>query len=117
MFDYTDPKERAELDEVLEKAQNNKKRATFNQDMAGACRPLYCADTLKELAVLMFETTEEREAFLGEVDRYNELCRSGRDTDFGKEPHLLHPIEKAPFYACGRSRTATNRAVSRLSCW
>lgn len=102
VFDYTDPKELAELDEALEKAQANKGKATFNQDMAGTCRPLYCADTLEELAELMFDTPEERGSFLGEVSRYNELCRTGRDVDFGKDPHLLQPIEKAPFYACGQ---------------
>lgn len=102
VFDYTDPKELAELDEALEKARANKGKATFNQDMAGARRPLYCADTLEELAELMFDTLEERSNFLDEVRRYNELCRTGRDTDFGKDPHLLHPIEKSPFYACGQ---------------
>lgn len=102
VFDYTDSKELAELDEALEKAQANKGKATFNQDMAGARRPLYCADTLEELSVLMFEVPEERIVFLKEVARYNELCHKQRDTDFGKDPHLLHPIEKAPFYACGQ---------------
>ena len=102
VFDYTDPKELAELDEALEKATANKGKATYNRDMAGEQRPLYCADTLEELAALMFETPEERGVFLKEVARYNELCRAGRDTDFGKDPHLLHPIKKAPFYACGQ---------------
>lgn len=102
VFDYTDPKELAELDEALEKACLRKGHVTFNRDMAGDCRPLYCADTLEELASLMFHAPEERSAFLEEVARYNEMCRKGCDTDFGKDPHLLYPIEKAPFYACGQ---------------
>lgn len=102
VFDYTDPKELTELDEMLKKARLNKGSATFNRDMAGTRRPLYCADTLEELAALMFEETGEQKTFLDEVARYNELCRNGRDTDFGKDPHLLHPIEKSPFYACGQ---------------
>ena len=32
------------------------------------------------------------------VDRYNELARSGEDTDFGKEPFRLTPVDTAPFY-------------------
>ena len=102
VFDYTDPKELAELDEALEKAQTDKGQVTFNLDMAGDRRPLYCADTLEELAALMFETEGERAVFLSEAARYNELCHNRRDVDFGKDPHLLHPIEKAPFYACGQ---------------
>lgn len=39
--------------------------------------------------------------FLNEVKRYNELCKEGRDIDFGKDPHLLFPVEQPPFYACG----------------
>ena len=34
------------------------------------------------------------------IERYNELCEAGEDTDFRKKPEDLHAIEKAPFYAC-----------------
>ena len=36
------------------------------------------------------------------VKRYNELCEAEYDIDFGKDPHLLHPVLKTPFYACGQ---------------
>lgn len=101
VFDYSDPKECEKLDRALEQAYENRGRSIQVQDKAGAVRPLYCADTLEELADLLFEAEEDRQAFLSEVERYNELCRKGKDTDFGKDPHLLFPIEQAPFYACG----------------
>lgn len=33
------------------------------------------------------------------VERYNELCTLGEDSDFGKKPEDLQPIETGPFYA------------------
>lgn len=32
------------------------------------------------------------------IERYNELCTAGVDTDFGKGSDLLIPIDEAPFY-------------------
>ena len=32
------------------------------------------------------------------VDHYNELCKSGTDSDFGKASDLMVPIETSPFY-------------------
>lgn len=102
VFDYSDAKRWERLERALEKAGAHKGKAVMNQDMAGDSRPLYCADTLEELAGLLFETKEEQNTFLRETARYNEMCRAGRDMDFGKDPHLLFPVEKAPFYACGQ---------------
>jgi hypothetical protein len=62
-------------------------------------RILYAADSMEELAEYVFEDPETRKTFLNTVERYNELCRNGKDTDFGKEAVLLHEIKKAPFYA------------------
>lgn len=101
VFDYTDPRECAKLDKALDEAYRNRGSGVQIRDKAGAVRPLCCADTLEGLAALLFEDTEARQTFLQEVDRYNALCRTGRDTDFCKDPHLLHPIETPPFYACG----------------
>ena len=38
------------------------------------------------------------EAVVNAVNRYNELCESGMDTDFGKDPKYLKPIMTPPFY-------------------
>lgn len=101
VFDYTDPAECAKLKKALESAQQNKGSRLSVRDKAGDVRPFYCADTLEELAAILFEDADAQKNFLREVARYNELCRAGHDSDFGKDPHLLFPIEKAPFYACG----------------
>ena len=70
----------------------------------GTFRILYAADTLEELASYMYEDEEIKKTFLYTVKCYNEMCRAGRDTEFGKEPALLHEIRKAPFYAVGQPK-------------
>ncbi len=37
--------------------------------------------------------------FKAAVARYNEMCKNKADTDFGKRPELLNPVEKPPFTA------------------
>ncbi len=101
VFDYTDPKECEKLDKALETARKNRGKKIQLADKAGDIRPLYCADTLEELSEIIFDTKKDRNTFINEVARYNNICRIGRDTDFGKDKHLLFPVEKAPFYACG----------------
>lgn len=55
----------------------------------------YCCDTLEELA----EKLDIPYAALKDsVDRYNELCESGTDSDFGKPAKYMHPIKTAPFW-------------------
>lgn len=107
VFDYTDENEVQKLHDALEKAKNayiHGKTSAEIQDKAGAKRPLLCADTLKELAEMMFEDKEDRGNFLRTVERYNQLCDEGKDTDFGKDPSLMHPVRKPPFYACGNRK-------------
>ena len=56
------------------------------------------------------------------VNRYNELCEAGEDTDFCKDAKLMIPIKEGPFYGtggaqsclltiCGGLRTDENMAV------
>lgn len=59
----------------------------------------YYGDTLEELADNLGLAEDVKETFLAEVARYNELCESGVDTDFGKDPVLLWPISTPPYYA------------------
>lgn len=56
---------------------------------------LHRADTLEELAK---ELDIPYDAMKASVDRYNELCDKGCDTDFGKPAKYMHKIEKAPFW-------------------
>lgn len=54
------------------------------------------ADTLEELAD---KIGVNKEAFLDEVAKYNEMCEKGVDSQYAKEAHFLYPIKKGPFYA------------------
>jgi succinate dehydrogenase/fumarate reductase flavoprotein subunit len=38
------------------------------------------------------------DSFAATVKRYNELADAGKDSDFGKEPHRLSHLNKAPFF-------------------
>ena len=55
------------------------------------------ADTIDELLAQLDVDVETAKA---SIERYNELCAAGEDTDFYKESHFLFPIEEGPFYAC-----------------
>lgn len=100
-FDYTNSGEIEKLEKALAEAKDQKDRKVQVTDKAGATRPLYCSDTLEGLAKLLFEADTEQATFLKEVQRYNALCHAEKDVDFGKDAHLLFPVEQAPFYACG----------------
>ena len=54
------------------------------------------ADTLDEL---LAQLDVDADAAKASIERYNELCKAGEDTDFFKESHFLFPIEEGPFYA------------------
>lgn len=54
------------------------------------------ADTPQELAEKM---GVPQDVFAGEFARYNEMCRNGKDTDFGKRKELLIPLDKPPYHA------------------
>ena len=56
---------------------------------------LHRADTLEELAK---ELDIPYDTMKASIDRYNELCDKGCDTDFGKPAKYMHKIEKAPFW-------------------
>lgn len=59
------------------------------------------ADTFEELAELIAQDEPNfvKEDFLAEVERYNQLCAAGEDTDFGKRSELLFELNTPPYYA------------------
>ncbi len=59
---------------------------------------LYAADTLEELADLMGYEGDAKQGLLDEIAHYNEMCHAGKDTDWGRDPALMNPIEKPPFF-------------------
>ncbi|MBR2836519.1 MAG: FAD-binding protein [Coriobacteriales bacterium] len=56
---------------------------------------LFRAETLEELPAFFGLDQDEFMAF---IERYNALCAAGDDTEFGKAPEYLRPIEKGPFF-------------------
>ncbi len=61
------------------------------------------ADTLEDLLGQIDDM--DTEAALASIERYNELCAAGEDTDFGKSSQRLFAIENPPYYAveCGQA--------------
>jgi len=59
----------------------------------------HVADTLEELGQKL---GCDPATFVASVKRYNELCASGKDDDFGKPANRMAPVEKAPFYGIHR---------------
>ena len=55
-------------------------------------------DTLEELLDQLPDI--DKEAALASIERYNEVCASGVDTDFGKDSRRLFALENPPYYAC-----------------
>lgn len=55
----------------------------------------HCCDTLEELAK---ELEIPADALAATVERYNEMCDAGMDSDFGKPAKYLHPIKTGPFW-------------------
>ncbi len=59
----------------------------------------YVADTLEKLAKKL---ECDPKTFVANIKRYNELCKTGKDDDFGKPADKMIPVEKAPFYGIHR---------------
>ena len=60
---------------------------------------MYKANTLEELLKLCGYEDEVIATALKSIERYNELCHKGVDSDYGKGACALQPIETAPFFA------------------
>lgn len=71
---------------------------------------LHRCDTLEELAR---ELDIPYDAMKASIDRYNELCDKGVDTDFGKPSRFMHKIEKAPFWGA-RKHIRVSACVSGI---
>lgn len=70
----------------------------YGSETDGMPSQVFMANTLEELLGYMGYEGEALQTALDEIEKYNELCRAGRDTDFGKEAELMIPVEQAPFY-------------------
>ena len=72
---------------------------SYAPGIRGNLADVHCADTLEELAESLGIPAEN---LIATVERYNELCESGVDEDFGKQSAYMKKIEKAPFWAVKR---------------
>jgi succinate dehydrogenase/fumarate reductase flavoprotein subunit len=70
-------------------------------------KTVYGAQTLEELAGYLGYEDDQVQTFVDEVKRYNEMCAAKTDTDFGKDPKALIPIDTAPFYGCTAENSGT----------
>lgn len=77
---------------------------------AEAGKNTFIGDDLRE-AAKYFDIPEA--ALLQSVSQYNAMCRAGKDTDLGKDPRHLKPIETPPYYVLkgGRSTDSTYGGV------
>jgi hypothetical protein len=75
--------------------------------------PVYGAQDLETLAGYLGYEGEAVDNFVASVERYNELCAAGSDTDFGKKADFMLPISEPPFYgSVADSSTQAGTAVS-----
>lgn len=61
---------------------------------------VYGSNDLRELLGFIGYEGESLESALRAIQRYNDMCYVERDTDFGKDPMALIPIDQPPYYAC-----------------
>ena len=72
---------------------------------------LHRCDTLEELAKELDIPYDKMKA---SIDRYNELCDAGCDTDFGKPAKYMNKIVKAPFWGA-RKHIRVSAEVSGIT--
>jgi fumarate reductase flavoprotein subunit len=65
-------------------------------DMIASSSEYYEADTIAELAE---KIDIDPAALTATVERYNEICKGGKDEDFGKAPWHLNPVDTPPYKA------------------
>ncbi|MEQ3361425.1 FAD-dependent oxidoreductase [Raoultibacter massiliensis] len=66
------------------------------KEMVEGTQGLIKADTIEDLASQMGLDVATVQA---SIDRYNEMCAAGHDSDFGKDPRRLFPVSEPPFFA------------------
>lgn len=59
---------------------------------------VFAADDYETLGTYLGYEGDALEHFVASIERYNELCEKGVDEDFGKDPSLMIPVNKPPYY-------------------
>lgn len=71
---------------------------------------MYAAETLDELADILGYEGDAKQGLLDEIAHYNEMCASGKDTDWGRDADLMNAIDTPPFF--GMSSVASKGRIS-----
>ena len=59
-----------------------------------------CCASVRHCGSIAEQVGIPADTFVATVERYNEICASGVDIDFGKKSMWLAPIDTPPFYCC-----------------
>jgi hypothetical protein len=70
--------------------------AGFESGTLMATYKIFAAQSLDELADYLGLDTA---VFTASIERYNNICAAGKDSDYAKAPGLLFPVQTPPFYA------------------
>ncbi len=101
-FDESDPRNPEAIRELLQKGKDSldtpAAREGVHYSVAGFHFPwhadlTFCGRTPRELAENAGLTGQTAENAVRAIERYNQLCRAGRDDDFGKDAKVLRPLE------------------------
>lgn len=71
---------------------------------------VYSSATLEGALKLAGYDGEALETALKQVAAYNELCKAGTDSQYGKDAKYMVPVETAPFYTSTSNNTKTTSA-------
>ena len=69
-------------------------------------------ETIEELAENLGLTGEQKENFVASVNRYNDMCAAGVDSDYGRDAAVLFPVNEGPFYAVKTTPTIGSTMVT-----
>jgi len=83
-----------------------------NVDVASAgTKPVFASNTLEGLLKLLGYEGEALQTALASIERYNEICAGGKDSDFGKDTECLIPVKTPPFYGISEEVNGTTKAT------
>jgi hypothetical protein len=97
---------RANKEKSINEVTTAKNEGGLENGPPGMGYSLYEADTFEELADLLGYEGAYKEDFLSTIERYNELCRKGRDEDFAKDPQYMHELKYPPYFGIKTTKNA-----------
>lgn len=97
---------RTKMDEAY---QNRGKGADISSgEMGGYNMLVYAGDTVEECLSYIPDLDERvRDNILASWAQYNEMCAAGKDEQFGRDPKVMFPLNKGPFYVQVVDKQAT----------